>query len=192
MTEYKFSDDWFSMNTDVWRQLLGCLIDKPCHLLEIGTHEGRSALWMADNVMAHSASDLVCIDAWTGWGAKFYKRFAENLAKCERRDRIYPIRKPSHEAMSDLAVSHKHERWIDFAYIDASHDACDLVRDFSMCVHQMKIGGLICFDDYEWRDGQAWGEARAPAVGIDFILDAWCNRVTLLHKAYQVWIRVNA
>ena len=43
MTDYKFTQDWFSHNIPVWEQLKGLLSGEPGErgFLEIGSFEGR-------------------------------------------------------------------------------------------------------------------------------------------------------
>jgi predicted O-methyltransferase YrrM len=73
----------------------------------------------------------------------------------------------------------------DFAYIDGDHEAPCVVADFALTQQLMRPGALVCFDDYEWSDS---GTKRPPRIGIDAILRAF--DVELVHKAYQVWVRI--
>lgn len=185
---YQFSDDWFSPNIPQWCQLLTHLDGTPCKLIELGTHEGRSAFWMAENLLSHCGARLTCVDSWRGWAQPYYKRFLANLWRCERVSQISVRADTIYQALTRIAV--RCEGPFNFAYIDASHDACDLVQDFALVIPLMAPGGLICLDDYEWTDGVKWGEHRSPRFGIDFILEAWGARIELVHKSYQVWVRI--
>jgi hypothetical protein len=59
---YDFSHDWFSGNIRLFERFLSPLKGQPCRLLEIGTHEGRSASWLMDNIASHPLSLLETID----------------------------------------------------------------------------------------------------------------------------------
>ena len=56
--DYDSSEDWFSHNIPQFEPFLGHLKGKPCRLLEIGTYEGRSALWLAENIATHPLSSV--------------------------------------------------------------------------------------------------------------------------------------
>jgi hypothetical protein len=59
---YEFSGDAFSRNIPVWERLFACLM--PCEkILEIGSYEGRSAVWQIENVLnPRGGGELCCID----------------------------------------------------------------------------------------------------------------------------------
>lgn len=67
MTEYQFTQDWFSHNIPVWEQLVKLLPGTPGQrsFLEIGSFEGRSAVWIAENMM-NSGDWIDCVDTWEG------------------------------------------------------------------------------------------------------------------------------
>ncbi|MGH8290016.1 MAG: class I SAM-dependent methyltransferase [Steroidobacteraceae bacterium] len=57
-----FSYDWFSWKIPTFQKHLSHLKGKKCSILEIGTHEGRSASWLLENIATHEQSNLVCLD----------------------------------------------------------------------------------------------------------------------------------
>ena len=75
----------------------------------------------------------------------------------------------------------------DFAYIDASHEAADVLADAVLTWPLLKPGGLLGFDDYEWHLNP--DPEQRPGPGIDAFLSALRGRYDLVHKGYQVWIR---
>lgn len=49
---YKFTEDWFSGNIPLWTEVLAPFKGKPdIHYLEIGVWEGRSAIWVLENIL---------------------------------------------------------------------------------------------------------------------------------------------
>jgi cephalosporin hydroxylase len=64
MTDYKFTQDWFSHNIPVWEQLKGLLPERKS-FLEIGSFEGRSAVWIVENMM-NPGDWIDCVDTWEG------------------------------------------------------------------------------------------------------------------------------
>ena len=72
MMEYKFTKDWFHWAPEVWKQLIPMLPEGETYgaadrgiraFLEIGSFEGRSAVWIAENMM-QKGDTLTCIDTW--------------------------------------------------------------------------------------------------------------------------------
>ena len=55
---YRFhGGDWFSQHLPVWENALADYGKKPgIQYLEVGVFEGRSAIWMIDNILTHSSS----------------------------------------------------------------------------------------------------------------------------------------
>ena len=81
-TEYQFTKDWFHWAPEVWQQLIPLLPEKPGDrsFLEIGSFEGRSTVWMLENMMA--PGDWVdCVDTWRGGE----EHAAEDMAAVEAR-----------------------------------------------------------------------------------------------------------
>jgi predicted O-methyltransferase YrrM len=55
---------WFSANLPQFEHFLAPLCGSDCRLLEIGTHEGRAATWLLNNVATAPGSHLTCIDIY--------------------------------------------------------------------------------------------------------------------------------
>lgn len=51
-----------------------------------------------------------------------------------------------------------------------------------------QIGGIIAFDDYDWK--LEWPSEDRPKDAIDLFLEANQSRIKVLHKKHQVWIQV--
>ena len=65
MSEYKFTQDWFSWAPQVWEQLIPLLPSEHRSFLEIGSFEGRSTVWIVENMM--KPGDWIdCVDTWEG------------------------------------------------------------------------------------------------------------------------------
>jgi len=69
--EYEFTGDWFSHNISVWERIFSARAwldssNKAVHVLEVGSWEGRSAVWLLTRVCGHGASTLTAIDCWRG------------------------------------------------------------------------------------------------------------------------------
>jgi hypothetical protein len=76
--EYSFTVNTFTDRIPSWTRLLGGFRGKPdITYLEIGAFEGRSALWIAENIFTHPTSKLTIIDAFL---ENNHKRFLANVA----------------------------------------------------------------------------------------------------------------
>ena len=64
MSEYKFTQDWFNWAPEVWKQLVPHLPERKS-FLEIGSFEGRSAVWIIENMM-NPGDWIDCVDTWEG------------------------------------------------------------------------------------------------------------------------------
>jgi predicted O-methyltransferase YrrM len=63
--EYKFTKDWFNWAPPVWEQLAPLLPESGRSFLEIGSFEGRSAVWVIENMM-NPGDWIDCVDTWKG------------------------------------------------------------------------------------------------------------------------------
>jgi len=59
----KFTADWFSNSTWAWEKHLPAFFSSgaPVRWLEVGSYEGRSALWTLDNLLP-AGSTVTCVD----------------------------------------------------------------------------------------------------------------------------------
>ena len=186
--EYEFTQDWFTHNIPQWEEFLKPLDGTPCRLLEIGSFEGRSATWMADNLLSHPDSTLTCIDPWThqsthGFGGE--ELFDKNKARCPRGGQIGKIKGYS----QDFLRWHRPHFQYDFAYIDGNHESSAVIVDWVYTLPLMKKGGLVCFDDYRWRDPSLQVDVL-PEWAIDSITKFWRHCTEMIHRTDQVWMRV--
>jgi predicted O-methyltransferase YrrM len=185
-----FSSDWTSWHFPVWLGLLARFRDKPARVLEIGSWEGRSALFFVNYLpQAH----VTCVDPWTGnvehaLDAHFAalvphseRRFIDNLAPFAAR--IERVKASSKDALPDLAIA---GRKFDLVYIDGSHRAADVFADATLAWPLTAPGGVVIFDDYLW-DGFP-EPANTPKLGIDAFLASVAGQFGTLHHDYQVAI----
>lgn len=180
---YEFTIDWTTHNAKHWQRLLAELVGQPdLRFLEIGTYEGRTALWMLDNVLTDPSASITCIDPWRD--AEIERRFDRNVAAGGRSNQVRKIKACSHRALPHLG-----ERSFDLAYIDGSHEASDVLEDALMALRKVKPGGLLIFDDYEL---PAKLRHHPPKLAIDAFLELNDWRLEELHRGWQVAVRVTA
>jgi hypothetical protein len=136
--------DWVKV-LDPWR-------DKIFDILEIGSFEGRSAIfWMEFFTYAH----LTCMDWFCGsieHRNNVYQpmllgledRFNANTATY--KDRLTKLSMPSSEGLPILLEQKKS---FDLIYIDGSHEVPDVQQDTLDCWQMLRPGGIVIWDDYD-------------------------------------------
>jgi predicted O-methyltransferase YrrM len=183
-----FSTDWAANHFFNWAELLHPLRRKPVRIIEIGSWEGRSALFFL-NYLPHSR--MVCIDTFGGNVEHHLDAyFAELAPKAEGRfdcnlavlaDRVEKIKGSSTSVLPQLGIA---GRRFDLAYVDGSHMAADVYSDAVLTWSLMDPGGIVIFDDYEW---DMMGEERErPKLGIDTFLAAVAGQYQELGRGYQI------
>lgn len=178
---YRFSTDWFTSRIPVWEEALRPLKGQPqLHYLEIGVFEGRSALWMLENVLTHPASRMTCIDTFPG---QLEDRFRANLALSGMAEKVTVLKGYSQEILKSLPPGS-----FDLIYIDGSHVAKDVLTDAVLSWQLLKTGGMLIFDDYRWARRRLPPEER-PQVAIDSFLRVYRREYDLIHKKHQVILK---
>lgn len=178
----EFTSNWFGHCVPAWMHNVKPIAKNgPLKLLEIGSHEGRSALWMLEHLCVHDSTTLTCIDPWLK--PEIEKRFDANIAEHRRSRQLRKIRGWSGNELRKLTLDS-----FDFVYVDGSHEGCDCLRDGVMGFALLKVSGLMAFDDYKWNNPER-KRHYPPGPAIDAFLHLWDFQIEVLHKDYQVIIR---
>jgi len=193
MSDYQYTKDWFSWSPGIWEQLIPHLPGRK-NFLEIGSFEGRSAVWTIEN-MVEDGGEIYCIDTWEG-GAE---HTPEDMEGTELRfhNNILTVR----EAFPERKVSKLKglsTQWIpsliceklkfDFIYIDGSHLAKDVLTDACMAWPLLKPKGFMVFDDYAWKP-QGFTLLQRPKVALDAFVNMFEDELTIAHSGYQLIVR---
>ena len=193
MSEYQYTKDWFAWAPKVWEQLIPHLPERK-NFLEIGSFEGRSAVWITQYMM-EDGGELVCIDTWEGGDehtpedmAGTEERFKHNIGLVMDNfvDRkILPIKSTSVEALGSLIAQKK---GFDFIYIDGSHLAKDVLTDACMAWPLLKDRGFMVFDDYLWRP-PGFDVMQRPKIAVDAFVNMFEDELLIAHCGYQLIVR---
>lgn len=185
---YDFSEDWFTHVIPVWEKVLAPYKGKPgVNYLEVGLYEGRSALWIIENVLTDPTSRLTGIDLFEG---KVKDRFFENLRRSGAADRATIIVEPSQIVMRRLPLES-----FDIIYIDGSHATPDVLEDAVLSYRLLKPGGLLIFDDYRWAGAIDPGSLTQdtpddlPKAAIDSFAQCFDKRMQVIHNSYQLILK---
>lgn len=182
--DYEFTADWFTEHIPIWQQALASYAGRPnVQYLEIGVWEGRSAIWMLENVLTHPSSGMVAVDLWGAGDAQVARqRWLANVERSGAADRVTTIQGFSQVELRKLALDR-----FDIIYIDGSHRAADTLEDAVLCWRLLKPGGVVIFDDYRWQAYLPISERPQKAIE-DFY---WYYRTAIetIHVEYQVIFR---
>ena len=177
---YKFNEDWFSGNIPLWTEVLAPFKGKPnIHYLEIGVWEGRSAIWVLDNILTHPTSTLTGIDVFPD---NLKETYLENL-----RISGFPEKTVTLTGLSRIELRRLNPDSYQIIYIDGGHTADMVLADAILCWDLLKVGGVIIFDDYRW--GREYPDEIRPGIAIDAFISAHRNHLELVHQGYQVIVR---
>lgn len=175
--DYDFSYDWFTPNIPTFRHCLGAFANCKVYGLEVGTHEGRSATWLLDNILTHPGARLLCIDA------EEQPKLANNLMATGQNYKVDVRIGYSRDVLASLTPY-----LFDFAYIDGSHWTCDVLEDAVLAFRRIRIGGVLGFDDYLWDDPR-YNQHGTPKGAIDAFLACYAHKLEVIEHGYQVWMR---
>jgi predicted O-methyltransferase YrrM len=185
-----FAHDWTTWHFPTWFKLLRNYRWRRTDVLEIGSWEGRSAIFFLNYL---PRCRLVCVDTFEGgkehradadlhlFLKQVENRFDANVR--EFRPRVEKIRARSADGLTALGLR---QRRFDIAYIDGSHLAADVYMDATLTWPLMVRGGLVIFDDYLW-DNQE-GPSEIPRPGIDAFLATIEGQYRMVWNGYQIAI----
>ena len=186
---YIFTVDWFSYNIQIWTHYLNELKDKPnLRFLEIGSFQGRSTVWLLENILTSDSSAITCIDTFEGSIEhtqhfqndikNLFDIFYHNISKFKNKVNI--IKNKSQDALKKINEQY------DFIYIDGDHKASSVIEDAILSFSLLKKGGIMIFDDYLWFQMKKFIDN--PKVAIDAFLEIYADKITILYKNHQVII----
>jgi predicted O-methyltransferase YrrM len=184
---YTFTEDWFSDRVPLWTQTLGHLRGRQdLRYLEIGVFEGRSALWMLENILTHPSARLTAIDIFLGNTKAVY---LSNLDRSGFAGKATTIQGSSQLELRKLALDS-----FDIIYIDGSHTADDVLADAVLSWGLLRVGGYMIFDDYAWSgrlkvDEPPTPDELRPGVAIDSFITAYRNYLDVVHREWQMVLR---
>lgn len=164
MTDFKFTTQWFEATALGYWAVLQTYVNNKfgnnANCLDVGTYEGRSAVWMAENLIG-TDGELHIVDPMKG---NYVTNLEHNLKLIERQFRVITHAGDSVIELPKL-LSGRGE-FFHFIYIDAGKTATDNCLNALLCERLLVVGGLLIIDDYLWSDGSS-DIRRSPKFGID-------------------------
>lgn len=165
-----FTRDWFSSRIPAFEEfVMPSHVGRKVQWLELGSHEGRSALWIVENILTHHESRIECVDFFA---EPYGKTFMENVATVTK----ILWRQSTTMAFLSMALANGVREHYDAIYIDACHDAHAVLADVAMSWPLLARGGFMIFDDYHLRETD-----NGPKAAIDGFM-ACHPKAILIHK----------
>lgn len=197
----EFTRDFTRTRINFWKQLLADYRGKGnLKFLEIGTFEGRSAIWFLDNILFDDSCTLTIVDPFMmTWEKKFpdknplwnkpqvvneiRERFYKNIDPYLKKVKIMEM--TSFEALMKF-YQYGMRDYFDFIYIDGSHKASDCLEDMILALRALKKGGILLMDDYQW--GKQLPSHFTPKPAIDAFMSMYREEIKVLNIGSQVAI----
>lgn len=188
----QFSSEFAKAHGPNWTEWLGHLKGNSCaQAIELGTWLGESAEWALDNIFTGENARYLCVDTFEGSDEHRLAGIdcAENENTARARLGRFEGRAVIHRCRSDefLRLSHAAQNCFDFVYVDAAHDAMNVLRDSVLAFDLLRPGGILVWDDFEWK--VMTEEIDRPKLAIESFLNCYARRFEVMGIGWQVCIK---
>lgn len=186
-----YSNNWFQRAIPYWTHLAGRVgwsAERPLTVVEVGSFEGQSTVWMLQNMLGHPESVIHCVDSFEG-GIEhsatqtdgLMERFNANVAETGLADRVRVHRGLSRFGLLEL-LNQKVQA--DLIYVDASHQAPDVLEDLVLSFRLLKINGIMICDDYLWfmEPNGRQDLINSPKLAIDSFVNVYLRKLQIIHN----------
>ena len=168
--------------------------NKKINILEIGVFEGAGTKWFLTNLITHKDSLLYAVDSFEGspeynlshFESKVKKKFLESIRSTKKEKQVRIMEMYSYNALIELISKNNGKLMFDIIYVDASHEAKDVISDAILSWNILNIGGVMIFDDYKWN--LLLQEYSKPKIAVDSFIEIMKPSLNILHKGYKVII----
>jgi len=168
--------------------------------IEIGSHEGQSAMYFLKNILINPESKLFCIDPWfkSSWSItdhsvlNYEDIFDLNKSNNDKNDQLIKYKGLN----KDYYKTDEFKKLeIDIAYVDDIHTYESTKLNIDKLFPKLKIGGIIIFDDYDGKfcdpndpnAGYHWTDPVKKAV--DEFIYYNINDIEVIFNNYQIIIK---
>ena len=185
MENYIYTQTWF-LTSEVRQLILNFVSTRSeNHILEIGSYEGLSSVYWADNLLDNPRSTLTCVDPFLSIKnndhEEFFRNneelnFDHNISRCANREKITVKKVTSDEFFGS------NKKYYNFIYIDGCHDPDFIIRDMRNAFKWLTIGGIMWMDDY----GGGYGNKIKSTMNL--FLKEYNGLYKIIHSGYQLAI----
>ena len=154
-----FKVNFFDMHIPVWTNMFESWNKfqqnvPNLNFLEVGSLEGRSTIWLLNNILTHETSRITCVDTFEGNdGSKLqttevldglFERFKNNTSRFASKVTISRGLSSVQLKKASLQMNQR----FDFIYIDADHTSKGVLEDAILSFPLLAVMGVMVFDDY--------------------------------------------
>jgi len=189
MHDYKFSLDWFSGNIPAWNRIFKPYKAKPVEILEVGSYEGRSAMWLLDNILTHKDAKITCIDNFADKVVRYHGERVYNpdtLKNFKHNAKFHPGKITLLQGHSGKMLRKLKPEQFSVIYLDANTYCKDVLEQAVLAFPLLKKGGLLIFDDYTYSKEH---DTRCPRMCIDAFLNVYAKEIQVIQLSWQVIVR---
>ena len=179
-----FTSDWFSGYHQSWTNIfrgVGWDSKEPRTVIELGCFEGRASLWILDNLLAHPASRLHCVDVFPNEDdpISYSARHRRNIQTSARANMVVRHAQYSYDFLLDFVHAASKA---DFIYVDASHRSPEVLEDLTLAFQSLKVGGVMICDDYLGGSPVKGSEGilSTPKMAIDVFTTLFNDRLQII------------
>lgn len=154
MEKYLYTQNWFLVS-ELKKQLnkLNKFMDRSndIHILEIGSYEGLSSVFFADNFLEREMSSLTCVDPFLRISNNDHadylqnnqeKNFDINITRCDNSEKIKVFK-----ITSDDFFENNRKKY-NLIYIDGCHEPEFISRDIENGFKCLEENGIMWMNDY--------------------------------------------
>lgn len=134
--------DYFRFEQE-WTQLINensIDLTPPCNILELGTGLGSAAFWIVNNLCVHPQITLTTVDNFSAY-PKQYATTVANLNCSQHPERVKVVKDNIQHFIFSNTV------FYNFIYLDAAHNAKDVLWQMYFCDRWLSPGGALVVDD---------------------------------------------
>ena len=176
---------WFTNNLYFLSKNLSTLKIK--NLLEIGSYEGRSAIFFAD---IFRDSKISCVDTWSGSDEHENINFKSIEDNFDQNVKFLKDNKSltKFKMTSDIFFNQNNAKF-DFVYVDGDHSSDQVLKDLKNSWSVLNSNGFLLVDDYMWWFYKDLN--NNPAYSVNKFIKEYSNQIKKMTIWHQVLIQKN-
>lgn len=187
--------DWFTKTAlPFFARNLAPYAGQPIKFLQLGAYTGDATEWLFEHILTHPGSVLYDVDTWNGSDERAHGGLDWSAVESHylerHQDKIDAGRLIRFKGTTDEFFSGEMGRQLfHFIYVDADHEAAQVLKDGLNAMYRVPPGGIVAFDDFLWTSGKGlWAD---PKPAVEALWTCHTNTFNLLDKGYQIWLRKN-
>lgn len=183
---YDFTSDWTSDRAPAWEAGLTQFMGTPIEMVEIGTYEGRSAVWFLEHVLTHPQAKLHCVDCYS-YGER--KELGPNILQQAKQRAAHNLADFVATGNCELHYLAASEWWqgstkkVGLIYVDGQHTFNAALTDFFCAWVRLQSGGVLICDDVwpAWYLTGRFAEHDTPLRALETFLN-WLGTYAIRYQ----------